>query len=100
KWYAPECIYYYKFSSKSDVWSYGVTLWETMSRGEMPYQGMDGQDILRMFKENKRLSKPDTCPIIIYQLMWNCWHFKPEDRLNFTQICDQLSRYLTNREKQ
>lgn len=38
KWYAPECIYYYKFSSKSDVWSFGVTLWETMSKGEMPYQ--------------------------------------------------------------
>ena len=37
KWYAPECIYYYKFSSKSDVWSYGVALWEAMSRGEMPY---------------------------------------------------------------
>ena len=38
KWYAPECIYYYKFSSKSDVWSFGVALWEAMSRGEMPYQ--------------------------------------------------------------
>jgi serine/threonine protein kinase len=38
KWFAPECIYYYKFSSKSDVWSYGVTLWEVMSRGDMPYQ--------------------------------------------------------------
>lgn len=38
KWYAPECIYYYKFSSKSDVWSYGVALWEALSRGEMPYQ--------------------------------------------------------------
>ncbi|XP_054162174.1 RGS domain-containing serine/threonine-protein kinase A-like [Oppia nitens] len=100
KWYAPECIYYYKFSSKSDVWSYGVTLWEVMSRGDMPYQGMDGQDILRMFKENRRLSKPDKCPVIIYQLMWNCWHFRPEDRLNFSQICDQLTRYLANRQKQ
>lgn len=38
KWYAPECIYYYKFSAKSDIWSYGVTLWEVMSRGDMPYQ--------------------------------------------------------------
>lgn len=38
KWYAPECIYYFKFSSKSDVWSYGITLWECMSYGEKPYQ--------------------------------------------------------------
>lgn len=38
KWYAPECIYYYKFTHKSDVWSYGITLWEVMARGVMPYQ--------------------------------------------------------------
>ncbi|KAH9521249.1 hypothetical protein DERF_004923 [Dermatophagoides farinae] len=94
KWYAPECIYYYKFSSKSDVWSFGVALWEAMSRGEMPYQGMDGQDILRMFNENRRLPKPENCSVIIYQIMWSCWQFKPEDRLNFANIVDQLMHYL------
>ena len=55
---------------------------------------MDGQDILRTIKDNKRLTKPDNCPVIIYQLMWNCWQFKPEDRPTFQQICDRLESYL------
>lgn len=50
KWYAPECIYYYKFSSKSDVWSYGVALWEAVSRGEMPYQVRGNDWVHRLFK--------------------------------------------------
>ncbi|KAH9408074.1 hypothetical protein TYRP_011730 [Tyrophagus putrescentiae] len=56
--------------------------------------GMDGQDILRMFAENRRLAKPEKCPVAIYQLMWSCWQFKPEDRLNFAAINDQLTHYL------
>ncbi|RWS30954.1 tyrosine-protein kinase ZAP-70-like protein [Leptotrombidium deliense] len=76
KWYAPECIYYFKFSTKSDVWSFGVTLWEATSYGLKPYEGMDGQDILRLFRENRRLPKPDNCPDEIYELMWKCWAFR------------------------
>ncbi|RWS05172.1 tyrosine-protein kinase ZAP-70-like protein [Dinothrombium tinctorium] len=76
KWYAPECIYYFKFSTKSDVWSFGVTLWEAVSYGQKPYEGMDGQDILRLFRENRRLPKPDNCPDEIYELMWKCWAFR------------------------
>ena len=57
---------------------------------------MDGQEILRMIKDNKRLAKPENCPVIIYQLMWNCWQFNEEDRPTFQQICDRLESYLNN----
>ncbi|KAH9366835.1 hypothetical protein HPB48_000036 [Haemaphysalis longicornis] len=76
KWYAPECIYFFKFSTKSDVWSFGVTLWEAMSYGERPYQGLAGQSILAMLESGKRLERPDDCPDNIYELMQSCWKYK------------------------
>ncbi|GFV79420.1 tyrosine-protein kinase SYK [Trichonephila clavipes] len=90
KWYAPECIYYFKFSSKSDVWSYGVTLWEAVSYGEKPYQGMIGRDILRMFERNERLPKPESCTDTVYNVMRKCWLYKAEDRPSFTEIYEML----------
>ncbi|KAF8771027.1 Tyrosine-protein kinase SYK like protein [Argiope bruennichi] len=90
KWYAPECIYYFKFSSKSDVWSFGVTLWEALSYGEKPYQGMIGRDILRMFERNERLSKPEACPDNVYSVMRKCWLYKAEDRPSFSEIYEML----------
>lgn len=90
KWYAPECIYYFKFSSKSDVWSFGVTLWECMSYGDKPYQGMIGQDILRMFEQNERLSMPVGCPEPVYNLMLKCWSYKAEDRPSFSEVHEIL----------
>ncbi|GFY57375.1 tyrosine-protein kinase SYK [Trichonephila inaurata madagascariensis] len=90
KWYAPECIYYFKFSSKSDVWSYGVTLWEAVSYGEKPYQGMIGRDILRMFEHNERLPKPESCTDTVYNVMRKCWLYKAEDRPSFTEIYEML----------
>ncbi|KAG8195432.1 hypothetical protein JTE90_013888 [Oedothorax gibbosus] len=90
KWYAPECIYYFRFSSKSDVWSYGVTLWEALSYGGKPYQGMIGRDILKMFERNERLSKPESCPDSVYNVMRKCWEYKSEDRPSFSEIQDLL----------
>ncbi|XP_035217979.1 tyrosine-protein kinase SYK-like isoform X2 [Stegodyphus dumicola] len=90
KWYAPECIYYFKFSSKSDVWSYGVTLWESLSYGEKPYQGMIGRDILKMFELNERLAKPESCPDSVYSLMRKCWQYKAEDRPSFPEVSAML----------
>ncbi|GIY80669.1 tyrosine-protein kinase SYK [Caerostris extrusa] len=94
KWYAPECIYYFKFSSKSDVWSYGITLWEAMSYGEKPYQGMIGRDILQMFEHNERLSKPDACPENVYSVMRKCWLYKADDRPSFSEIYELLRNCL------
>ncbi|CAN8003983.1 unnamed protein product, partial [Ixodes hexagonus] len=76
KWYAPECIYFFKFSTKSDVWSFGVTLWEAMSYGERPYQGMTGQTILALLESDHRLEKPKDCPDCIYELMRSCWSYR------------------------
>eukprot|EP00058_Branchiostoma_floridae_P017010 XP_002602498.1 hypothetical protein BRAFLDRAFT_115498 [Branchiostoma floridae] len=76
KWYAPECIYYYKFSSKADVWSYGVTLWEAFSNGRKPYAGMKGQDILTWIESDRRLDRPPTCSEEVYAVMRSCWQYK------------------------
>ncbi|CAH8622004.1 unnamed protein product [Heterobilharzia americana] len=76
KWYAPECIYYFRFDSKSDVWSYGITLWEVYSYGERPYRDMKGAQILAMLDQGLRLSRPSRCPESIYSVMQQCWNFE------------------------
>ncbi|MEE6487312.1 hypothetical protein FKM82_014860 [Ascaphus truei] len=80
KWYAPECINFRKFSSRSDVWSYGVTMWEAFSYGQKPYRKMKGQEVISFIQSNKRLESPAACPIEMYQLMLDCWIFKEETR--------------------
>ncbi|XP_035699141.1 tyrosine-protein kinase SYK-like isoform X2 [Branchiostoma floridae] len=86
KWYAPECIYYYKFSSKADVWSYGVTLWEAFSNGRKPYAGMKGQDILTWIESDRRLDRPPTCSEEVYAVMRSCWQYKAKDRPTFAEL--------------
>ncbi|KAK2171466.1 hypothetical protein NP493_1062g00054 [Ridgeia piscesae] len=76
KWYAPECIYYFKFDSSSDVWSYGITLWEATSYGEKPYKGLRGSEILSQIERGRRLLKPPKCPSAVYAIMERCWQFK------------------------
>ncbi|ESO94607.1 hypothetical protein LOTGIDRAFT_118204 [Lottia gigantea] len=76
KWYALECILYWKFDSRSDVWSFGVTMWEAFSYGGKPYSGMKSQEILEFLQKNERLSKPDKCPDEAYKIMKECWQEK------------------------
>ena len=97
KWFAPECIYYFKFSSKSDVWAFGVTLWEALSYGARPYDGMDSVEILRFLNANEkrqRLPPPPATPPLVQDLMSKCWSFRPEDRPTFAQIVQSLTSYL------
>ncbi|EDO31298.1 predicted protein, partial [Nematostella vectensis] len=86
KWYAPECIYFRKFSSKSDVWSYGITLWEATSYGARPYQSLSGQAILEKIESGYRLPAPAKLPSCVYQLMKDCWQWEQDDRPSFMQI--------------
>ncbi|CAG2196833.1 Tyrosine-protein kinase Shark,Receptor tyrosine-protein kinase erbB-4,Tyrosine-protein kinase ZAP-70,Melanoma receptor tyrosine-protein kinase,Ephrin type-A receptor 2,Tyrosine-protein kinase JAK1,Tyrosine-protein kinase Fer,Tyrosine-protein kinase FRK,Ack-related non-receptor tyrosine kinase,Tyrosine-protein kinase HTK16,Tyrosine-protein kinase SYK [Mytilus edulis] len=68
KWYAPECVYFWKFDAKSDVWSYGITLWEATSYGEKPYKTLKGNEIMKFLVEDKmRLKKPEFCDEQVYE---------------------------------
>ncbi|XP_032240951.1 tyrosine-protein kinase HTK16 isoform X2 [Nematostella vectensis] len=87
KWYAPESINYGTFSHKSDVWSYGVTLWEMYSFGQLPYGEMTGGEVIKMLEnEGKRLDRPDACPEYVYKLMLKCWDLSPENRPTFNEL--------------
>ncbi|KAH8873209.1 Tyrosine-protein kinase SYK [Schistosoma japonicum] len=94
KWYAPECIYYFRFDSKSDVWSYGITLWEVYSYGERPYRDMKGAQILAMLDQGLRLSRPSRCPESIYSVMQQCWNFEGVHRPTFAELVLIISRIL------
>ncbi|KAM9329981.1 LOW QUALITY PROTEIN: tyrosine-protein kinase SYK [Gastrophryne carolinensis] len=93
KWYAPECIYYFKFSSKSDVWSFGILMWEAFSYGQKPYKGMKGAEVTQMIESGKRMESPQKCPTEMYELMNLCWTYKVEQRPNFASVELKLRNY-------
>ncbi|XP_019372842.1 PREDICTED: tyrosine-protein kinase SYK isoform X1 [Gavialis gangeticus] len=93
KWYAPECINYYKFSSKSDVWSFGVLMWEAFSYGQKPYKGMKGAEVCQMIERGERMECPEVCPAEIYDLMKRCWTYNIDDRPGFSAVESRLRNY-------
>ncbi|KAG2464593.1 ZAP70 kinase, partial [Polypterus senegalus] len=93
KWYAPECINFHKFSSKSDVWSFGVTMWEAFSYGQKPYKKMKGPEVMQFIESGSRLDCPSVCPPEMYSLMKACWTFKHEDRPGFVDVESCMRTY-------
>nr|XP_023421582.1 tyrosine-protein kinase ZAP-70 [Cavia porcellus] len=93
KWYAPECINFRKFSSRSDVWSYGVTMWEAFSYGQKPYKKMKGPEVLEFIKQGRRMECPPECPPEMYALMSDCWIYKWEDRPDFQTVEQRMRTY-------
>lgn len=95
RWTAPEAIAFRKFTSASDVWSYGVVLWEVMSYGERPYWNWSNQDVIKSIEKGYRLPAPMDCPEALYQLMLDCWQKQRTHRPTFssiTQTLDNLAR--------
>eukprot|EP00111_Clytia_hemisphaerica_P024315 TCONS_00071709-protein len=87
KWTAPEALNYKRYSTKSDVWSFGIVLWEIWSLGKRPYGNWDNDRVLKEVCENKyRLPSPEQTPILIYRLMLDCWCNDKNDRPNFSKI--------------
>ncbi|CAM4799399.1 unnamed protein product [Rotaria magnacalcarata] len=90
KWYAPEAISIGKFTSKSDVWSFGVTLWEMFSYAATPYGDMSGTDVYYFLQHGKRLERPARCPSSTYQLMVKCWEWDEKKRPTFSELFQSL----------
>ncbi|KFP77868.1 Tyrosine-protein kinase SYK, partial [Acanthisitta chloris] len=93
KWYAPECMNFYKFSSKSDVWSFGVLMWEAFSYGQKPYKGMKGGEVAQMIERGERMERPEGCPMEVYGLMKLCWTYNVDDRPGFVAVEMRLRNY-------
>lgn len=91
RWAAPEVIDYTRFSSKSDVWAFGVLCWEVFTHGTLPYPKKNNQDIVEGIRSGYRLNKPTSCSILVYELMKNCWEQSPEGRPNFKEVYERLS---------
>ncbi|NXL90417.1 FRK kinase, partial [Alectura lathami] len=96
KWTAPEAIRYNKFSVKSDVWSFGILLFEIVTYGKMPYAGMPGHQVIQMLDKGYRLPQPAACPKALYELMLRCWSAKPSERPTFEALCYQLEDFFDN----
>lgn len=90
RWMSPEAIMYRKFSTDSDIWSYGVLLWETFSYGLQPYCGYSNQEVIEMVCSYQLLHCPDDCPGWIYTLMLECWSQLPAGRPHFKDIHARL----------
>uniref|UniRef100_A0A672ZWB0 receptor protein-tyrosine kinase n=1 Tax=Sphaeramia orbicularis TaxID=375764 RepID=A0A672ZWB0_9TELE len=98
RWTAPEAIAYRKFSSSSDVWSYGVVMWEVMSYGERPYWNLTNRDVIKSVEEGYRLPAPMGCPGALHTLMLDCWQKDRNERPRFCQIVTVLDKLIRNPE--
>ncbi|XP_078523168.1 ephrin type-B receptor 3-like isoform X4 [Lissotriton helveticus] len=96
RWTAPEAIAYRKFTSASDVWSYGIVMWEVMSYGERPYWDMSNQDVINAVEQDYRLPPPMDCPSSLHQLMLDCWVRDRNLRPKFAQIVNTLDKLIRN----
>uniref|UniRef100_A0A8C8D4P3 receptor protein-tyrosine kinase n=1 Tax=Oncorhynchus tshawytscha TaxID=74940 RepID=A0A8C8D4P3_ONCTS len=98
RWTAPEAIAYRKFTSASDVWSFGIVMWEVMAFGERPYWDMSNCEVMKAINEAFRLPAPMDCPSTVYQLMLQCWLQERSKRPRFPDIVSLLDKLLRSPE--
>jgi len=94
RWSAPEVLEYRKYSHKSDVWSFGVLMWEIFTEGKIPYKELDNNEVVAEVLSGYRLEKPPTCPDNVFEIMMNCWAKKASERPTFEVIFDQISTII------
>lgn len=99
KWMAPESLEKGIYNHKTDVWSYGVLLWELMTRGVTPYPEVDNWDIVNFLKQGRRMQQPSYCPDELYDIMLQCWQDDPKRRPSFAQLVTDVSNVITSLEK-
>ncbi|XP_046881044.1 macrophage-stimulating protein receptor [Hypomesus transpacificus] len=98
KWMAIESLQTQKFTTKSDVWSFGVMMWELLTRGASPYPDVDPYDITHFLLKGRRLLQPQFCPDALYSVMIHCWDPEPEFRPNFNTLVQEVQEMLSSLE--
>uniref|UniRef100_T1HB35 Tyrosine-protein kinase receptor n=1 Tax=Rhodnius prolixus TaxID=13249 RepID=T1HB35_RHOPR len=96
RWMAPESLVYGVFTCQSDVWAFGVLLWEIMSLGQQPYPARNNVEVLHYVRNGGRLGQPPNSSTNMYQLMMKCWSFNPEERPTFRYCLDVLDDILSH----
>ncbi|XP_049710660.1 fibroblast growth factor receptor 2 isoform X10 [Elephas maximus indicus] len=95
KWMAPEALFDRVYTHQSDVWSFGVLMWEIFTLGGSPYPGIPVEELFKLLKEGHRMDKPANCTSELYMMMRDCWHAVPSQRPTFKQLVEDLDRILT-----
>ncbi|XP_068917426.1 fibroblast growth factor receptor homolog 1-like isoform X9 [Tenebrio molitor] len=96
KWMAPEALFHRVYTTQSDVWSYGILLWEIMTLGGTPYPSVPSvEKLFQLLRNGHRMEKPPCCSLEIYILMRECWSYQPNERPLFSQLVEDLDRILT-----
>ena len=96
KWTAPEAYLYNRFTIKSDVWSFGILLYEIVTYAWFPYPGMRNAEVLIKVKQGYRMPPPPGCPDPLYQIMLSCWKAEPDERPTFEYLKYQLEDYFVS----
>ncbi|KAJ8732356.1 hypothetical protein PYW08_015086 [Mythimna loreyi] len=96
RWMAPEALLYNVYSHHTDVWAFGILLWEIVTLGSTPYAAMSGREVLAAVTEGYRLERPPHCKPQLYRAMHSCWHADPSQRPSFAALKSQLAELLDN----
>lgn len=94
RWMSPESLTMGLFSIKSDVWAFGIVLWEIVTLGSTPYIGMNVAEVINYIRQGNICGQPEHCNNDLYDLMKSCWAYKADDRFTFTQIKNHLMNML------
>lgn len=94
RWMATESLYDNIFTVKSDIWSFGILMWEIVTLGSTPYPGIAAADVMRKVRDGYRLEKPEHCRRELYNIMFYCWAADPNERPGFPEVVEMLDRLL------
>jgi len=98
KWSPPEVIEYERFSQKSDVWSYGIVVWEIFEGGKVPYPGKSNDEAKNAVMKGYRLEKPELCPPEVYQVMLLCWEKEEQKRPEFGEVFTKMTEIVSSKD--
>ncbi|TPP66809.1 Non-specific protein-tyrosine kinase [Fasciola gigantica] len=99
KWTAPEAALLGRFTVKSDVWSFGIVIYEIVTHGQVPFPSMNNTETLQQVDSGYRMPRPANCPVSIYEVMLHAWDAIPENRPTFAFLCAYFEDYFANAER-